>query len=165
MADIEIGTLSDRLGDDEIAQVKKELKKLGGGEMVPGDESVVGTLLGDIDNDVMTEFLDRLEAYDVACDIYLPVEFDGRFEIGELRIGSVVQLSEMLEELKEELEVEDDDAEEEEDDDAADADDEDEDEDETDADKLEEKMRDLWKVVWDGAQTALDKRVVLYIKH
>jgi len=71
----------------------------------------------------MTEFLDRLEAHDMAADIFLPVEFDGRLHVGDLRVASAVSLSETLEEMKEELSIEDDEYEED------DADEEDEEED------------------------------------
>jgi len=60
----------------------------------------------------MTEFLDRLEAHDMAADIFLPVEFDGRLHVGDLRVASAVSLSETLEEMKEELSIEDDEYEE-----------------------------------------------------
>ena len=56
----------------------------------------------------MTEFLDRLEAHDIAADIYLPVEFEGRLPVGDFRVASAQTLVDVLEEMKEELAVEED---------------------------------------------------------
>lgn len=164
MAEIEIGPLADRLADDELAELKKKLEKVGA---LLGDEDDGGkTTVASVDGAVLLEFLDRLDAYDVACEIYLPMDFEGRVEVGDYRVGSAPALLEVLEEMKDELAPEDDD--EDEDADADDEDDEDEEEDEEDDDYsamklVEEKLRRLWKVVYDGAQTAVERRLPLHV--
>ena len=106
----------------------------------------------------MTEFLDRLEAHDMAADIYLPVEFDGRLHVGDLRVASAVSLSETLEEMKEELAIEDDDFEE---------DDEEEDDEEEELEEgtvIEAQLRNIWQLVFDACGESLDKNVALHLK-
>ena len=117
MADIEIGALTDRLSDDEITDLKARLERMGAPKLEGGDEKDT-VPIGDLDDDVLTEFLDRLDGNDAAAEIYLPIEFDGTIEIGDLRVGSVIFLQDVLEEMKDELvaEEEDDEDEEEEDD-------------------------------------------------
>src|SRR5687768_3031397 len=61
-----------------------------------------------LDEDAMTEFLDRLEAHDLAADIYVPVEFEGRLQVGDYRVASAQLLVDVLEEMKDELDVEED---------------------------------------------------------
>src|SRR5262249_52702411 len=100
MAEIEIGPLSDRLGDDQ-------LDKLGAPKLPAADESAAVTVASEVDGSALTEFMDRLEAHDVACEIYLPMDFEGRVEVGEYRFGSAVVLVEVLEEMKDELAPED----------------------------------------------------------
>jgi hypothetical protein len=167
MAEIEIGPLSDRLGDDEIAELAGKLDKLGAPRLPAEDDGAGATVAGDVDGSVLTELLDRLEAHDIACDIYLPIDFEGRVDVGDYRVGSATILLEVLEELKDELEPEDDD--EDGDDEDEDEDDEEEDEDEDDEDDyedlklLEAKIRRLWKVVYDGAKSALDRRLPFWV--
>ena len=161
MAEIEIGPLADRLADDELAELKGKLTKLG--VTSPSSEDDGGaTTVASVDGDVLIEFLDRLDAEDMACDIYLPVDFDGRIEVGDYRIGSAAQLVEVLEEIKDELAPDED-----EEDEVEDEDDDDEDEEEDDDYRsmklIEAKLRRLWKVVYDGARTAIDLRLPLYV--
>lgn len=154
MADIEIGALTDRLTDDEIAELRARLERMGAPKLVDGDEKDTVSI-GDLDDDVLTEFLDRLDGNDAAAEIYLPIEFDGTVEIGDLRVGSIVFLQDVLEEMKDELVAE------EEDEDDEDEDDEDEDEDER------IRGRDLkraWKLFNDGATAAVEQKMPLHIR-
>jgi hypothetical protein len=136
MAEIEIGPLADRLTDDELKDLAAKLEKLG----VPkfeADQDSDATAVASVDGDVLVEFLDRLDGYDLACDIYLPLEFDGRVDLAP--------------------EDEDDDDEDDVDDD------EDADDDYSDMKLIEEKLRRLWKVIYDGAQAALSRGLPLYV--
>jgi len=154
MAEIEIGPLSDRLADDEMAELRKGLEKLGAPKLPIEDDGAAAVIAAGLDDDVLAEFLDRLEAYDMACEIYLPTEFEGRVEVGDLRVGSTPVLIEVLEELKDELATE------------ADEDEEnaDEEDDYEDMEVFEEQLRELWKVVYNGARQAMERRVPLYVR-
>jgi hypothetical protein len=161
MAEIEIGPLADRLGDDELEELNRKLEKLGAPKL-PAEDDSGATAVASVDGDVLVEFLDRLDAYDLACDIYLPMDFEGRVEVGEIRFGSAAALVEVLEEMKDEIAPEEEDEDGDEDDDE-DEDEDDEDDDYSDLKLIEAKLRRLWKVVYDGAQTALDRRLPLYV--
>ncbi len=165
MADIEIAPLANSLADDEIAVLEAQLAKLGADALPAGDEGAAATLARGLDDDMLVEFLDRLEAYDMACDIYVPTEFEGRIEVGDLRVGSAQALLEVLDELKEELAVEDDageddDEEEEEEDDEY----EDEDDEPGELELIDSQIRELWKVIHDGARASVDKKLPLYVR-
>src|SRR5262245_27037537 len=120
MAEIEIGPLTDRLGEEELVELAGKLEKLGAPQRPKEDESAPNAITN-VDVSVLDEFMDRLEAYDLACEIYLPLDFEGRVEVGDYRVGSCAVLVDILEEMKDELgeddEVSDDDEEGEDDED------------------------------------------------
>ena len=153
MAELEMGPLTDRLSDDEIGELRKKMDKHGVPPLPPGDDSHAGIIGDAIEGPVMTEFLDRLDGHDVAAEIYLPVEFDGSFEVGGLRVASLPTLIDVLDEVKEELALDDEEL--------------DEDDEDFDEDKqiLEEQLREVWKHFYDGAQAAMEKRLPLHVKH
>ena len=153
MAEIEIGQLADRLSDEEVAQLAGALEELGAPTLPKADEGTAVSL-GDVDDDIMSEFLDRLEAHDVAAEIYLPVEFDGRVEVAGLRVASAASLLDVLEELKVELDVAEAEEEEEDDDDV---------DYEDDTEILASQLRMCWKVLYDGASLAMDKHLPLHV--
>jgi hypothetical protein len=157
MAEIELGPLSDRLDDDEMKMLHK-LVEQAGARLAAIDDRTTHTIAKRLPEDAMTEFLDRLEAHDMAADIFLPVEFDGRLHVGDLRVASAVSLSETLEEMKEELSIEDDEYEED------DADEEDEEEDTEEGTVIEAQLRNIWQLVFDACGEALDKHVALHLK-
>jgi hypothetical protein len=157
MAQIEIGPLTDRLADDELADLNKALEKLGA-RLPELDESIASTIADDLDDDVLAEFFDRLEAEDAACEIYLPIELEARVEVGDLRVGSASHLLEVLDEIKDDLDIEEE--EEEVDDDEEDEDD----DDDYEEDIFEAQLKRMWKAFYVGAATAMDKRVPLYVK-
>src|SRR5690242_670521 len=103
MAELGIGPLTQRLADDEVAELLAKLDKHGAPRLPAADADDVLTISDALDDDALVEFLDRLEAHDIACEIYLPIEFDSRVEIGDLRVGSAQVLLEVLEELRDEL--------------------------------------------------------------
>jgi hypothetical protein len=164
MAEIEIGPLADRLADDELVELASKLEKLGV-EPPSTDDDSGATTIASVEGDVLVEFLDRLEAEDLACDIYLPLDFEGRIEVGKYRVGSASALVDVLEEMKDELAPDEDDDVEDDDDgkDAKGDEHEDEDDDYSDMKLIEAKLARLWKVIYDGAQTALARRLPLYV--
>lgn len=158
MADIEIGPLHDRLDDSELKDLAKALKKAGAPDLPKSDEGASGTIGGGIDDDVMAEFLDRLEAHDIACEIYLPAEFEGRVEVGDLRIGSASTLIDVLDELKDDLAIEEDE------DEDADEDEEEEEEEYGEMELIESQLRQLWRLFYQGAHAAMDRGLPMYVR-
>ncbi len=171
MAEIEIGPLHDRLSDDEITELTKKLDKKGAGKLPAGDEKSL-TFQGEtVDTHALTDLIDRLDAYDAAAETYVPLEFDGQIEVGDLRIGSLPALLDALEELTEDLEEENDEDEEEEDDeDEEEEDDEDEEEEEEDDDygyggrRSAAKTLRVLRTVDEIARLALDKKLPLHLR-
>ena len=157
MAEIELGPLSDRLDDDEMKTLRKLLEQAGA-RLGSGDDHTTHAIAKRLSEDAMTEFLDRLEAHDMAADIYLPLEFDGRLHVGELRVASAVSLSETLEEMKEELSIEDDEFEEE------DEDEEDDEEEVEEGTVIEAQLRNIWQLVVDACSESLEKHLALHLK-
>lgn len=156
MAEIELGPLTDRLSDDEISDLKARMERMGAPRMPEGDEREVAPIGDGLDDDVLTEFLDRLDGHDAAAEIYLPVEFEGAIEIADLRVGSALFLLDVLDELKDELIAEDEE-------------DEDEDEDSDDDDDEDRRIhgRELkraWKMFYDGATAAVERKLPLHIR-
>jgi len=152
MAEIEIGPLTDRFNDEEIAELAAHLEKAGAGQLPRADESHQSSLGEGLDDTALSEFMDRLEGHDIAADVYLPVEFDGIFEVADLRVGSLPLLLEVLEELKDELDEEEEEEE--------------EDEESYDDDQkiLSQQLRQAWKLFNNGATTALERHLPLHIK-
>lgn len=162
MAVIELGALGNRLSDDLIADLEKALEKAGA-KLPQTDAALQVTISDTIDDDVFAEFLDRLDDEGIACDIYLPVDFDDRVEVGDFRVGAASQLLEALEELRDELAVDEDE------DDADEDEEEEEDDDEDDADftarkNYEQQMKRLWHHLYDAAEHAIAKRAPLWVR-
>jgi hypothetical protein len=171
MASIELGSLSQFLEDAEIKDLAKALKKVGVTDLPKSDDA--GGKIGDeMDDDVFADFVDRLDAEDVAADLYLPIEFEGVVKVGTLRVGSAAMLLEVLEEIKDDLDVALDDDEEDDDDDDSEEDEEDEDgleaEDDDDDDealRLKERLlKQCWKFMHGGATASMDRTVPLFVK-
>ncbi|HKA91325.1 MAG TPA: hypothetical protein VKE22_26870 [Haliangiales bacterium] len=152
MAEIVVAPLAERLSEEEIAELAKELPRVGA-RLPDTDDGETQTLARRIDEDVLAEFWDRLDSYDAACDVYLPVEFEGRLEIGDIRVGSAPVLAEILEELRDEFGAveEDEDAE-------------DEPADDEYRDPMEGQLKNLWGLVMEGAQAAVDRKLALFLK-
>jgi len=152
MAEIEIGPLTDHLSDDEIAELSGALETFGVPRLPRADDSASATIAEGVDGDLVTEFLDRLEARDVACEIYLPIEFEGRVEVSDFRVGSAASLLDILEEMKEDLDIED----------GGDGE-EGEEEYGGDIEMILKQLRHVWKLFHTAAQTSLDRRLPLHI--
>jgi len=161
MAEIELAPLSHRLEEDEIKTLQKRLQDAGIPSLGRIDEHASHTVASRLSEDAVTEFLDRLDAHDIGAEIYLPIEFDGRLEVGEYRFASAQALAEVLEEMREELGVE----EEEDFEDEDEEEDEDEDEeDEDDKSVIEAQLRHIWQLVTDAASECIEKNLPLHIQ-
>jgi hypothetical protein len=158
MSEIEIAPLSETLDDDELKTLQKLLEQAGA-KFAGGDDQTRHKIASRLDEDAMTEFLDRLEAHDLAADIYVPVEFEGRLHVGDYRVASAQLLVDVLEEMKDELDVED---EKEEDEEAEEEDEEDEEEDESTV--IEAQLRHIWQLVSDGCSESVEKNVPLHLR-
>jgi hypothetical protein len=160
MAEIELGPVSDRLDDDELKTLHRLLDQAGA-RYAGGDDHATHTIAKRLSEDAMTEFLDRLEAHDIAADIYLPVEFDGRLHVGDYRIASAHVLADALEEMKEELTIDDED-------DYEDEEDEEDEEEELgereEGTVIEAQLRNIWQLVNDGCAEALEKSLPLHLR-
>jgi hypothetical protein len=143
MAEIEIGPLTDRLTDDEITELAAQLEKVGAPQLPKGDDAHQAALGDGMDDNALSEFMDRLEGHDIAADIYLPIEFDGIVEVADMRVGSLPLLLEILDELKDEL------------------DDESHDDDQK---ILAQQLRSAWKLFSTGGAAAMERHLPLHVK-
>jgi hypothetical protein len=161
MADIELAPLSHRLEDDEIRTLAGLLEQIGAPQLPKLDEHASHTIASRLDEEAMTEFLDRLDAHDIGADIYLPMEFEGRVTVSDYRVASSQALLDVLEELKEELDVvADEDYEDEEEEEEEDEGDSTEDEGRV----IEARLRHIWQLVSDGASESIEKHLPLHLK-
>ncbi len=157
MSAIELAPLSDRLDEEDIKSLARLLEQAGA-KLPAMDEHTTQTFAKRLSEEAMTEFIDRLDAHDVAAEIYLPVEFEGPLSEGDLRVASAYALQETLEEMKEELAIEDEDFEDE---------DEDEDEDGEEMDEgsvIEAQMRNIWQLVNDACSESIEKNFPLHLR-
>ena len=132
----------------------------GGGARRPekADEHASHTIAARLSEEALTEFLDRLDAHDLGAEIYVPVEFEGRVTVGDFRVASSQALLDVLEEMREELNV---DAEEE---DEEEEEEEDEEEDEDEGTVIEAQLRHIWHLVSDGVTESLEKNLPLHLQ-
>ncbi len=152
MAAIQLAPLSDRLDEEEI-RILNRLLEQAGARFTPRDEHTSHTIASRLSEEAMTEFVDRLDAHDLGADVFLPVEFDGRLTVGDYRVASTQHLADVIEELKEELDVE--------------GDYDDEDEDDEDADEgtvIEAQLRNIWQLVSDAVAESLEKSIPLHLR-
>lgn len=155
MSAIELAPLSDRLDEDEVKTLARLLDQAGA-KLPSMDDHTTQTFAKRLNEEAMTEFIDRLDAHDIAADIYLPLEFEGPLSVGDYRVASAYSLQETLEEMKEELSIED-----EEDFD----DEESEDEEELDEGSvIEAQMRNIWQLVSDACGESIEKGFPLHLR-
>jgi hypothetical protein len=159
MSEIEVAPLSETLDEDELKTLNKLLEQAGA-RFSGGEEQIRHKIATRLDEDAMTEFLDRLEAHDLAADIYVPVEFEGRLHVGDYRVASAQVLVDVLEEMKDELDVEEE-KEEYEDEESEEEEDEEEEEETT---VIEAQLKHIWKLVSDGCSEAIEKSVPLHLR-
>lgn len=153
MAEIEIMPLSDRLSDDEVVELAAAMEELGAPRIPKATDDAAVTVAEGLDDEALAEFLDQLDAHDLACEIYMPMEFDGRAEVAGLRVGSAAVLLDVLEELKDELGIGADEEPDEDDDDLVD-----------DDDLLAGKLKQIWKLFYDAAVTAMDRHLPMHVQ-
>jgi hypothetical protein len=156
MSEIELAPLSETLDDDELKTLQKLLEQAGA-RFGGNDDQTRHKIATRLDEDAMTEFLDRLEAHDMAADIYVPAEFEGRLHVGDYRVASAQLLAE---EMKDELAVEEDKEEYEDEE----AEEEEDDAEEDDSTVIEAQLRHIWQLVSDGCNEAVEKNVPLYLR-
>jgi hypothetical protein len=159
MSEIELAPLSETLDDDELRTLHKLIEQAGA-RLAGGEDQVRQKIATRLDEDAMTEFLDRLEAHDLAADIYVPVEFEGRLHVGDYRVASSQLLVDVLEEMKDELAVEAD-KEEYEDEELEEEKEESEEEDST---VIEAQLRHIWQLVSDACNESVEKNVPLHLR-
>jgi hypothetical protein len=159
MAEIELAPLSHRLDDEEMKTLSRLLEEIGAHGSGRTDEHASHTIAARLSEEALTEFLDRLDAHDLGAEIYVPLEFEGRVTVGEYRVASTQALLDVLEEMREELDV---DAEEEEEDEEEE--DEDEDEEEDEGTVIEAQLRHIWHLVSDGAVESIEKNLPLHLQ-
>ena len=159
MSEIELGPVSERLEDEEMKTLHRLLDQAGAKYSLHEENQTAQIIAARLSEDAMTEFLDRLEAHDMAADIYLPTEFEGRLTVGDWRVASAQALIDVLEEMKEELAVEEEDYEE--------YDDEEEEEEGEEPDEgtvIEAQLRNIWRLVTDACAQSLDKNVPMHLR-
>jgi hypothetical protein len=156
MAEIELAPLSHRLDEEEMRTLARKLEEAGAPALGRSDEHASHTIAARLSEEALTEFMDRLDAHDLGAEIYLPIEFEGRVSVGDYRVASTQALLDILEEMKEELDVEAEDEDEDED--------EDELEDEDEGTVIEAQLRHIWQLVADGATESIDKNLPLHLQ-
>ena len=107
MATVELATLDEILDADERLALAQALKEIGAPELEIDDDAEDAVLDANLDDNIFVTFHDQLDAGEAAADIYLPLEYDDVFEVGDFRFGSAQALLLALDELREELGVED----------------------------------------------------------
>lgn len=147
MAELRLISLTESLNDEQLRELKQKLIDFGVSELVDAEDAV--DLDDTLSEDQLTDFMDRLEAHDVAADIYLPVEFEGRVNVGEQTFGSVHGLVEALEEIREELDIDESSA--------GDGDD------DMDLEMIEEQLSYAWTVFTRAANACIDRQIPLHV--
>lgn len=159
MAEIELAPLTDRLEEDEVKLLHRQLE-INGATFKANEDLPSQIVAARLSEEALTEFLDRLDAHDVAAEIYLPVDLETTIKVGEYRVASTQSLADALEEIKEELDVEDED---DEDEDAEEEGAEEEDDVAVNGTVIAAQLRHIWRLLTDASQESLDKGVPLHI--
>ena len=85
MAELDVGMLSDRLGEDELEMALKKLRKHLGEpdiQLPRGDVTAAGTHTEGLDDNAVIELMDRLDAEELGCDFFVPLDFEGKVDVG-----------------------------------------------------------------------------------
>ncbi|MBK8482274.1 MAG: hypothetical protein IPL40_14085 [Proteobacteria bacterium] len=147
MAELRLLALDEALSDEKLARLRKALEELGVRELPEGDDAAdIEEVLSE---NQLTDFQDRLEAHDIACDVYLPVEFEGRFELGDRSFGSAHALLAALDELRDELDVED----------SGDSDG----DEPSDLEMIDEQLGQTWRVFARVVNACIERQVPLHV--
>ena len=148
MAELRLLPLEELFNEAQMSTLRQELSEIGvdGLPAANEEDAELNEVLGD---DALTDFMDRLEAHDLACAVYLPVEFEGTFSVAETTVGSAHALIEALEELRVELDI----------DEEGDADS----EDDLDLEVIEEQLRHVWSSFLRAANTCIERQIPLRV--
>ena len=149
MPELRLIPLDEVLSKSQLRTLERQLQEHGVDEVPLGEDEV--EFDGALSEDTLTDFMDRLDAHDLACDLYLPVEFEGRIKIGDQGVGSAFALIDALEEIREELGIEEEDE------------DGEEPEEELNLGVIEEQLHDAWRAFVKAANTCVEKQVPLHI--
>lgn len=160
MAEIELAPLTDRLEEDDVKLLHRQLEA-NGAKFKSNEDLPSQIVAARLSEEALTEFMDRLDAHDVAAEIYLPIDLETTLTVGDYRVAGTQALADALEEIKEELDVEDEEEEEVEDEDEE----EEEEEDDADVDGtvIAAQLRHIWRLLTDACVESLDKGVPLHI--
>ncbi|MCC6749738.1 MAG: hypothetical protein IT371_18880 [Deltaproteobacteria bacterium] len=150
MAELKLLPLDEALSSPQLEKLQVKLAELGVNELPPCDDSLdLDEPLGET---ALADFMDRLEFHDVACHIYLPLEFDGRVSVGGQTIGSAHALAGALEDLREELNLGEEDGDEEEEDDDAD-----------ELERVDQHLIYAWRAFAKAVNECLDRQIPLHV--
>lgn len=161
MAIFKISPLSDVMKENDIESLENELGRLGVALREQNDDLDQG-IEGEVEDDILSEFMDSLDEEHAAADIYIPGLFSEVLPFGEIRIGSLQSLIEALENLQDELGIDDPDSPPDEDEEEI-MDDEDEDIID-DFDGTRAPLKKMWFEFYRAANEALDAESNLIIK-
>ena len=100
MPELRLCPISETLDEPQLERLNVFLKEVDAGALPPEqDELDVEESLSDTQLD---DFMDKLEAHEIACALYVPVEFEGRTDLGDGQtVGSTHALINALDELRE----------------------------------------------------------------
>jgi len=146
MAELRLLPLEDSLSGKQIGILKRELVELGADEISETDDD--SDFEESLTEDQLTDFMDRLDAHDLACNIYLPLEFEGLVEISDHTVGSAYALIDALEELREELDIDEE---------------ENDDDDDLDMQVIVEQLRFTWRLFLRAASTCVERQIPLHV--
>ncbi len=171
MATIELAHLTDHLDESTLAAALEAVQGESGQPLIAATEEDSEVLDSAIDDDVFTDFRDRLEANDLDADVYVPADFEDTLQVGELRVASTHALQTVLDSLREDFFVEDaPDGDEEEDDAENDFEQDIEESDEAEGyyaedggiEMKDEQLRHVWRVVFRASQASLERNMPLF---
>lgn len=173
MAALELCPLSEHLEESDVETLVTYLEESDVDNIEFGEDGESVPLEQHYDDDVFIDFWDQLDANEVACDVYLPLEFEDVVEVDGRRYGSAHALLIVLANIKEDMFLDDDDASEaiedgddelEEFDDYGGGDDEQFASDEINPTEVkDEQMRRVWRAMHKGAKVAVDQGLALFV--
>ncbi len=136
---LSVRPVDDRMNEAELGELRRKLAALGVKQLAGGDDDVE-ELFGDVDDDALDEFVERLSRSGIQGDIFLPVAFKGSVQVRGMQCRSAHALLEGLEGLRAELGLDDD---------------------EDDRDRRLVRQRNLWRRFRRGAKLAIQRGLIL----
>jgi hypothetical protein len=169
MASLELGPLSNFLEEEEIRTIHGVLEDHGAPHFKDGDDDS-HLIEASLDEDLLADFMDQLEANEAGCEYYLPVEFEDVLDAAGYRVGSAHALLLALANMRDDMGIDEDDDDEIDDD--ADSEDYDEmddgavdiDDEPSAIDLKDQHMRHLWRAFHRGATAAITRNLVLVVQ-